>query len=51
LLIAGLAAHAQGDKEHAQEYFRHALALDPLFWQARVAMAEMDSPDFPQPSL
>jgi tetratricopeptide (TPR) repeat protein len=50
-LIAGLAAHSQGDKEHAREYFRHALALDPLFWPARIAMAEMDSPDFPQASL
>lgn len=45
LFTAGLAAHSLGDKEHAQEYLHHALALDPLFWPARVAMTEMDSPD------
>jgi tetratricopeptide (TPR) repeat protein len=37
---AGMAAQFQGDKEHAQQYFRRALTLDPLFWPARVAMAE-----------
>jgi tetratricopeptide (TPR) repeat protein len=41
---AGMAAHSQGDKAHAQEYFHRALALDPLFWQARVAMSEIASP-------
>jgi tetratricopeptide (TPR) repeat protein len=40
---AGIAAEYQGDKEHAQQYFRRALTLDPLFWPARVAMAEMNS--------
>ncbi len=48
---AGLAQRAQGDKNRAQENFRHALALDPLFWPARVAMAEMDRTDILQPSL
>ncbi len=41
--VAGLAAQYQGDKEHAQQYFRSALMLDPLFWPARVATAEMNS--------
>ena len=41
---AGMASLSQGDKAHAQEYFHHALALDPLLWPARVAMSEMDSP-------
>jgi tetratricopeptide (TPR) repeat protein len=41
---AGLAAHFQGDTERAQQYLSRALALDPLFWPARVAMAEIDSP-------
>ncbi len=45
---AAMAAHSQGDKAHAQEYFHRALALDPLFWPARVAMAEMESPDILQ---
>jgi Tfp pilus assembly protein PilF len=48
---AGLAQHAQGDKDRAQQDFHHALALDPLFWPARVAMAEMDRSDIVQPSL
>lgn len=39
----GMAVQFQGDKEHAQQYFRRALTLDPLFWQARVATAEMNS--------
>jgi tetratricopeptide (TPR) repeat protein len=43
LYAAGMAAEFQGDTEHAQQYFRRALALDPLFWQARVAIAEIDS--------
>jgi tetratricopeptide (TPR) repeat protein len=41
----------QGDKDRAQEDFHHALAVDPLFWPARVAMAEMDRSDILQPSL
>jgi Tfp pilus assembly protein PilF len=45
---AGMAALSRGDKAHAQEYFHHALALDPLLWPARVAMSEMDSPDILQ---
>jgi tetratricopeptide (TPR) repeat protein len=45
---AGLAADSRGDKARAQEYFHHALAVDPSFWPARVAMAEMDSPDILQ---
>jgi tetratricopeptide (TPR) repeat protein len=45
---AGLAAYSRGDKARAQEYFHHALAVDPSFWPARVAMAEMDSPDILQ---
>ena len=43
---AGMAAEFQGDTEHAQQYLRRALALDPLFWQARVAIAEIDSAGF-----
>jgi tetratricopeptide (TPR) repeat protein len=43
LYTAGMAAEFQGDTEHAQQYFRRVLALDPLFWQARVAIAEIDS--------
>jgi tetratricopeptide (TPR) repeat protein len=39
-LIAGLAERYRGDKARAQENFHHALALDPSFWEARVAMAE-----------
>ncbi len=38
-LVAGLAEHALGNKDRAQQDFRHALMLDPLFWQARVAAA------------
>jgi tetratricopeptide (TPR) repeat protein len=45
---AGMAAHFQGDKAHTQESFHHALALDPLFSPARVAMSEMNSPDILQ---
>jgi tetratricopeptide (TPR) repeat protein len=41
---AGMASLSQGDKAHAQEYFHHALALDPLLWPARLVMSEMDSP-------
>ena len=39
-LIAGLAERYRGDEARAQENFHHALALDPAFWEARVAMAE-----------
>jgi tetratricopeptide (TPR) repeat protein len=49
--VAGLAQSLQGDKNRAQEDFHHALALDPLFWPARLAMAEMDRSDILQPSL
>ncbi|HEX6496464.1 MAG TPA: DUF5107 domain-containing protein [Acidobacteriaceae bacterium] len=49
--VAGLAQRAQGDKNRAQDDFRHALMLDPLYWQARVAMAELDRSDILQPSL
>jgi len=49
--LAGLAHRVQGDKDHAKENFDHALALDPLFWPARVATAETDRSDILQPSL
>lgn len=37
-LVAGLAARYQGDALQARKNFLHALALNPLFWQARVAL-------------
>jgi tetratricopeptide (TPR) repeat protein len=43
-LVAGTAKRYKGDKEHAEEDFRHALRLDPRLWQARVAVVEMNSP-------
>jgi tetratricopeptide (TPR) repeat protein len=43
-LVAGIAELYKGDKEHAEEDFRHALRLDPLLWQARVAGVEMNNP-------
>jgi tetratricopeptide (TPR) repeat protein len=49
--LAGLAHRVQGDKDQAKENFDHALALDPLFWAARVATAETDRSDILQPSL
>ncbi|MFL6428962.1 MAG: DUF5107 domain-containing protein, partial [Acidobacteriaceae bacterium] len=49
--VAGLAQRAQSHKDRAQVVFRRALALDPLFWQAHVAIAEMDRCDVLQPSL
>ena len=42
--VAGMAERYKGDKEHAEEDFRHALRLDPLLWQARVAVVQMKSP-------
>jgi tetratricopeptide (TPR) repeat protein len=39
-LTAGLASHYLADNAKAQGYFRRALMLDPLFWEARVATAE-----------
>ena len=48
--VAGIAAQFQGDKEHAQQYFRRALTLNPLFWPARVAVAEMNSAGTLHPS-
>ena len=44
-LTAGLASHYLADNAKAQEYFRRALVHDPLFWEARVAMADRDIPD------
>jgi tetratricopeptide (TPR) repeat protein len=49
--VAGLVQRVQGQKDRAEEDFRRALALDPLFWQARVAMAQVDRSDILQPSL
>jgi hypothetical protein len=43
-VVAGLAEHYLGDSDRAQENFHHALTLDPLVWQARVAMAEKNVP-------
>lgn len=37
-LVAGLAARHQGDETKAQDNFQRALKLNPLFWQARVAL-------------
>ena len=42
-LVAGLAEHALGNEDRAQQDFRRALMLDPLFWQARVAAAAATS--------
>ena len=44
-LTAGLASRYLADNAKAQEFFRRALMLDPLFWEARVAMAERDIPN------
>ena len=44
-LTAGLASRYHADDTKAQEYFRRALVLDPLFWEARVAMADRDIPE------
>ncbi len=44
-LAAGLASRYLADDTKAQEYFRRALVLDPLFWEARVAMADRDIPE------
>jgi hypothetical protein len=39
-VVAGLAEHYLGDKDRAQEDFHRAIALDPLLWEARIAIAE-----------
>jgi tetratricopeptide (TPR) repeat protein len=38
--IAGLAQRYLGSEARARENFRRALTLDPLLWEARVALAE-----------
>jgi tetratricopeptide (TPR) repeat protein len=43
--VAGMAERYKDDKEHAEEDFRRALRLDPLLWQARVAVVEMSRGD------
>jgi tetratricopeptide (TPR) repeat protein len=43
-VVAGLAERYLGDSARAQENFHHALALDPLLWEARSAMAEKNVP-------
>jgi tetratricopeptide (TPR) repeat protein len=42
-LVAGLAEHYSGHADRAGMDLQHALALDPLFWQARVAASETHS--------
>lgn len=37
-LVAGLAAGYQGDAARSRQAFERALKLNPLFWQARVAL-------------
>ena len=41
--VAGVAEHYRGHAARAQMSFQHALALDPLLWQARVAASETPS--------
>ncbi len=41
---AGLAERYSRNLENATTDFRRALALDPLFWQARLALSEMNRP-------
>lgn len=41
--IAGLAEQFSGNAELAANDFHHALQLDPLLWQARVALNNMGS--------
>jgi tetratricopeptide (TPR) repeat protein len=41
--LAALAEQYSGHAERAQMEFHHALALDPLLWQARVAASETQS--------
>ncbi|MDE3178107.1 MAG: hypothetical protein KGM47_00490, partial [Acidobacteriota bacterium] len=40
--ISGLAERYRHKAPLARENFLHALGLDPLFWQARVALNEID---------
>jgi hypothetical protein len=40
---AGMAEHYSGNAERAHRDFHLALETDPLFWQARIAEADMDS--------
>jgi tetratricopeptide (TPR) repeat protein len=42
-LRAGLAEHYSGNAERARRNFQLALKADPLFWQARIAEADMSS--------
>jgi tetratricopeptide (TPR) repeat protein len=51
LYAAGLAEQFQGNKARALEDFHRTLVRDPLYWAARVAMAEMDAPDILHASL
>jgi len=43
--VAGIAERLSGHPERARRDYERALELDPLFWQARVADAEMDKAD------
>jgi tetratricopeptide (TPR) repeat protein len=41
---AGLAEDYLADNQSAQEDFHHALTLDPLLWEVRLAVAELNNP-------
>ncbi len=40
--VAGLAEHYSGHAEQARQDFRHALELDPLLWEARIALQDIN---------